>query len=246
MSEEEKGGEGLEPVIRDSSGQPLSVGPGASPPPSPAEVEAAVDPGANAIHESPEEGGEILAPGLYVYLGTTQMGKTYKALADAWATQAATRQPILIIDSQGARNFKEFPHTKTVEEVVEKVWAENPSDPPVVVWTPGDDEEGFDSLMDAAREAGHLLLLVDEVSFWASNPKLRTLFRVWAHAEVTLLVTAQNVGTDLAQPLLACNPRLFLFRVTGPRTVDWALRYLDIPPTLARGLPPRHYLDRRF
>jgi hypothetical protein len=197
---------------------------------------------------APEEDGEVLSPGLYVYLGTTQMGKTHKAVNDALATQRVTLQPLLIVDSQGAKNFRDIPHEQTLDRVIERTWGDE-EEAPLVVWTPTDedrDEGDFEKLMGAVREAGHCILLIDEVSFWASSPRLRTLFRVWAHAEVTLLVTAQNVGMDLSQSLLACNPRLFLFRITGPRSLEWGLKWLGLDPVEVRAFPPYHYIDRRL
>lgn len=187
---------------------------------------------------------QALPEGIHVYLGTTGVGKTFKALAEALETSRVTGLSLIVVDSGGAMNFEQLPHSKSLVDVVRSAWGTPGS---LTVWTPPDDEgKAFDGLMKACQDAGHVILLVDEISFWAHSTRFRTLCRVWRHSHVTLLVTCQNVGTDLAQGLLACNPTLYLFRTTAPRSLEWVLRWHGIDPDEVRALPDREYIVKTF
>ena len=163
--------------------------------------------------------------GVYFYTGTTQTGKSIAALAAAWKHQDATGWPILIIDSQGVWNFEGYPHAKTVEEAVRRVWAVDEVGKPkekAVAFTPTDVAE-VESLYSAARAGRRVILLCDECRFWLSARRLpdalSRALRVWAHSELVLLFTTQRLA-DVHGDALACHREIYVFKTVGRPDLD--------------------------
>jgi len=181
--------------------------------------------------------------GIHVYLGTTGIGKTYKALEDLRGLHRKGWRCV-VIDSARVENFSKLERCETLEAVVRRTWGGGK--PCFVAWTPEDTDE-FDAFMQAALETGDVAILVDEVSFWSGKNGTRILpklCRVWRHSRVRLLITCQHVGSDLTQTLLACNPRIFIFRCTAPRSLEWVEKWHGIPLAEARAIPDRTYLEK--
>lgn len=176
--------------------------------------------------------------GVSVYIGTTGAGKTYRALADLRELHAKGDRGAIVVDSAGTKTLRELPQALTLEDAIRRAWGPSKE---LVRWTPLDDptrkidsERDFERLMNAARHGGNVRILVDELSFWARCPSMLRLGRIWRASNVTLLFTAQHVGADVGQSLLACNPRLYIFRVTAPRSLEFAEKYLGLDPNTVR------------
>lgn len=163
--------------------------------------------------------------GVSIYVGTTQMGKTTKALADMRADIEHDGRPSLILDLGPAKNFITWPHERSVREVLEKLYGEGGH----AVYTPKGAED-FDSLMQGISGRGEINgpggihVLMDEVRWVASSHKisdsLTFALRHWAHGfegPVSYRCTSQRPG-DLHRDFYACKVGpLFAFKTPpGP------------------------------
>src|SRR5690349_12511531 len=97
------------------------------------------------------------------FVGVPGSEKTKQALAAALEESKRTGWPILAVDPGRVWNFKEWPHAPTVEAVVNTLWEARQS----VAWTTENMAE-FDRVMEAARAAGRVIILIDEVRWFAS------------------------------------------------------------------------------
>jgi hypothetical protein len=183
----------------------------------------------------------MISPGLYAYVGTTQIGKTYKAIEMLREYHEQSKLGALVLDLGGAKNFRSWPHAKTHEEVIQRVWVERG----LVAYTPSD-EEDYEVMLDAIRKAGGIAVLIDEIGLYPRSRQLAQLCRVWAHAGVTLFFTAQHVSADLGQVLLACNPHLFVFKTTSPRSKQWIQDELELDIAAVNAQPLGVYTEIRL
>jgi len=183
----------------------------------------------------------VIDPGLHIYLGTTGAGKTHKAFEDLKDYHARTKLGCVVIDSGRAKNFRAFPHEPTLQAVVQAVWAEKK----LAYWTPRDLDE-LERFLSASEKAGGIAFLIDEIGFWPGTRELPRVCRVWRHAEVTILVTAQHVGKDLGQVLLGCNPTIYVFRTTAPRSLEWLEDWHELDQQAVRAQSTGVYIEKRF
>ena len=109
-----------------------------------------------------------------------------------------------------------------------------------------EDQLEFDSLIRAVDRRGNVVLFIDEVSSWATNREMQRLIRVWRHRKVSILLTTQLVGRDLEQAVQACNPVIYAFRTTAPRTLEWFEKWHRIPHETLRGLNVGEYIRVQF
>jgi len=173
-----------------------------------------------------------MSGGVSIYVGTTQMGKTTKALADLRADVDRDGRPSLILDLGPAKNFIGMPHERSVRDVLVKLYGEGTH----AVYTPKGGED-FDRLMngiagnDEVNGPGGVHVLMDEVRWVASAHKisyaLTRALRHWAHGfkgPVTYRCTSQRPG-DLHRDFYAClTGKVYAFKTPpGPdqdRLVD--------------------------
>lgn len=183
--------------------------------------------------------------GILGYVGTTGVGKTYLAKEHLLKLHKSG-VPCVVIDGATVANFDDIPHVQDAREVAEALWGSREAK--LIAWTPKTVDE-FDSLMraiQAARGERGIAILIDEITFWKKSAELPFLFRTWRHSKTTILVTSQHVSADLGQVLFGCNPRIFIFRTTAPRSLEWFLRWHGLDPDKIRALPDRTYLVHRF
>ncbi len=187
--------------------------------------------------------------GILGYVGTTGVGKTYLARQHLDELHKMGI-PCLVIDSATVQNFADLPHVKNAREVVTKLYSEydEGSPAPMIAWTPRTIEE-FDALLNAIMEAkadGGVAILIDEITFWKKSLNLPFLCRTWRHSRTTILVTSQHVSADLGQVLFGCNPRIFIFRTTAPRSLEWLFKWHGLDVDAIREMPDREYIEKLF
>ena len=154
-------------------------------------------------------------------------------------------------------NFAEVKHVDAFEEATPYLWGKGKET--LIAWTPqdiykkGEDEPEtaeaqFNQAMRVIREVKGppIAILVDEVSFWKDSSEFKTLCRTWRHAHATVLVTSQHVSADIGQVLFGCNPTLFLFRTTAPRSLEFIMRWHGLDPAEIRELPDRKFIVKKF
>src|SRR5262249_16135625 len=106
-------------------------------------------------------------------------------------------------------------------------------------------ELDFEAPLRAVDRYGNCCLFIDEVSFWANNPAFLRLARVWRHRSISLFLTSQKVGRDVEQTIQSCDPTLYVFRCTGPTTLEYFERMHDLPRDKLRSLKVgEHYTLR--
>lgn len=184
-------------------------------------------------------------PGVYFYTGTTQTGKSKRAIEDAWRDRDATGWPILVIDSQGVWNFKSWVHVDSVEEAVRRLW-KSPEELAKggkrenVAIIPRDETQ-VDQLFAAARAGGEVVVLVDEARFWLSKRRISDSLsrglRVWAHSRLVLRFTTQRVA-DIHNDALACHREVYVFKTVDPADLDTLWDRYKIAPEEAKALKP--------
>jgi hypothetical protein len=91
-----------------------------------------------------------------------------------------------------------------------------------------------------------LILVIDECAPWANNKTFHNLCRVWRHRNVTLFITTQKIGRDIEQTILACDPTMYVFRLTNPRSLEWVERWHRIPENELRQLEVGQYFMVSF
>ena len=190
----------------------------------------------------------VIAEGIHVYVGTTGTGKTFKALHDLEALHDSTAdRGALIVDSVGSPTLREIEQVPDLRTGIERVWGEGD----IVRWIPSDEGENdaqadFRRLMKALLAGGNVRVLIDEISFWARNPEMLKLARVWRNANTTLLLTGQHLSADFGQSILSCNPTVYVFRLSAPAGIEFAVRWLRISEEENAALGMGEFIERRF
>lgn len=215
-----------------------------SPSPSLPQVEAPVE--THSASPSKHAGASTsaqapLREGIEVHLGTTDTGKTYAAIARLEQKHRESGRGALVIDSTGSKTLAHIHPCATMLEAVDAVWREKR----IVRWCPPDEAQ-FERVIAACQNPGGVDVLVDELSFWARSTALLKLCRTWRHANVTLIFTCQHVGADLAQALLGCNPVLYLYRITAPRSLEFAEKWLGVPRATILAQGRGESIEKRF
>lgn len=188
--------------------------------------------------------------GVRVYVGEPRTGKTYRALADLVelveherARSAPRTVGAIVVDSTGASNFADKPHTPSAAHTVATAWHGG-----IAYFTPRDQAE-FDALVSAELATPHgVPLLVDEVSYWriGKGTPFDKLARTWRHHVPGLFVTTQRLTGDVTETLLACSPRLSLFRCKIPTEHHRKVRWIGIDPDTVAKLPDRVFEVHRL
>lgn len=180
----------------------------------------------------------MIREGLHVYIGTTGTGKTHKAIRDA-AALAASRSiegvpphssGLLVVDSRGANNLRDIPE-HDAKRAIRIVYGQRG-----IARVVPKDRADFDSLIIEADKRGGAVILIDEISAWATSVPFINLCRVWRHRRTSLFLTTQKVGRDIEQGVLACDPVLYVFRCTSPATLEWLERWHRLPPERFKAL----------
>lgn len=145
-----------------------------------------------------------------LYVGVPGSGKTTRALKEAGEFSRALGWPILCVDSQGT--ISALPLAASVRDALEACYGRGEH----VRIVPGKEGHGeVEKIAAAARACGRVVLLVDEVAYWASSrgtpPELETLLRAWRHASVVILMTTQYPG-DVSPVVCTCAGRVVAFR----------------------------------
>ena len=180
-------------------------------------------------------------PGFHAYVGAPGYGKTFRALLDFRAYVAASRVGGIVVDSASVEGLRSIPQAVDLRDAIERVFARGE----VIRVVPRDVDE-FDSLMRVARNPGGIALFVDELSFWSRSKELERLCRTWRHARCSIYVTLQHIGADLAQTLLSCNPRMRVFRVSAPRSIEFLMRWHGMSPDEIRDFGVGFFDERQF
>jgi len=165
------------------------------------------------------------------YVCCPAAGKTYLALQNVRADQAATGRPVLLVDSTEAGNFDDVRRATSAEDALIALYT---GDAREIAWTPHEPEE-VDALARALRAGGRLHVLIDEAAFWLSSSRARggallRLLRAFRHCELSVHLTTQHLSGDVPQEALSCAPALYVFRTTsGPALQVLKDRYSQNP-----------------
>lgn len=146
--------------------------------------------------------------GVNLYIGTTGTGKTHAALEDL-RTYSQPERKVTILDLGGSpllRDLTQFPTwTRYVPETVEE----------------------YDRVLDRAYREGNQSILIDDGAALPSR-NLPKLCRLWRARNLRILITTQHVSGDIDQAVMACDPLIFAFRTTSPRSLEWLRKWHGI------------------
>lgn len=155
--------------------------------------------------------------GLVWFCGKTQTGKTVHAIRIAFEAKERSGFPVLVIDSQGAKNFKDWPRAADRPALYEAVYGSRRD----CAFTPKD-EADVEGVFRTVRKMGRVILLLDEASFWISKRRLPSdvseAMRTWFHSGVLFLFTTQRIA-DIHGTALAIDSTIRVYRtLEGPDT----------------------------
>lgn len=177
----------------------------------------------------------MIPSGIVWFCGKTQVKKTTHAVQLAFRAKDSGRGPILVIDSQGAWNFRTWPRAAGRRELYERVYGRGLD----CAITPADvgDVEG---IFRTVRKMGRAVVLTDEAKFWISKrrlpPEISLAGRSWAHSGALFLFTTQRIG-DIHPDFLAIDCEIRVYRtLPGPDT-DRLREEYGIKPEEVSALP---------
>ena len=179
--------------------------------------------------------------GFHAYVGAPGVGKTFRALLDLRAYTRAARVGAIVVDSASVAGLRDIAEAASVRDAIERAFGRGE-----LVRIVPKDVDDFDAIMRAARSPGGIALFVDELSFWSRSRELERLCRTWRHARCSIYVTLQHIGADLAQTLLSCNPRMRVFRVSAPRSIEFLMRWHGMDPAMIREFGVGVFDERQF
>ena len=190
--------------------------------------------------------------GVSFYVGMTGTGKTYLAEQHLRAAVSENGNPALILDMIGAENFRAFPHERTVDDVLVKLYGKPRTH---ATYRPRSEEEtaqifrAIGGETGTAGALGGVNVLVDEI-FWVPckpqkiAPDFSKAIRGWRHGDLgpsVFLLTSQRPG-DLHGDGYAARSRMYVFRPSEGRDVDRIEKDFGVPREKLLALPPREFI----
>lgn len=179
--------------------------------------------------------------GIHVYIGTTGTGKTHLAIRHAIELARSKSLGVLVIDSRGAQNLKEIPLYREGKDLYSDLFNYGK-----IVRVVPENADEFDRIMKTLDRVGNAVVLIDEVSEWATNLTFNKLCRVWRHRTISFFITTQKIGRDVEQTVLACDPNIYIFRLTNPRSLEWVERWHRLSEAQIKALQVGQYYRARF
>lgn len=166
--------------------------------------------------------------GVTLYVGTTGAGKTYAALEDL-RTIPMRR---VILDLGGSRLLSDIPEgSRKGPESESRLMPES--------------AEQLDAEFQKVYREGNAALLVDDSSALPA-PGLGKLCRLWRPRNLRILITTQHISGDIAQAIQACDPLIYVFRTTSPRSLEWLEKWHGVDPQEVRSLETGEALEVSF
>lgn len=167
--------------------------------------------------------------GVTLYVGTTGTGKTHAALADL----RETRLRQVVADLGGSSLLAELP-------------MRGAGQPGLLGGRYQPETSGdLDALLDRCYRAGNVALLVDDAAALRSK-ELPRLCRLWRPRNLRILITTQHISGDVEQAIMACDPLIFAFRTTSPRSLEWLEKWHGVQPEEVAALGMGEALELSF
>lgn len=175
-----------------------------------------------------------------LFLGEPKTGKTFTAIQWGRAIAAKRRLPLLVVDAAAALNFCRWPRIDSAAQLA-RAWRQRES-----AWTPKDREE-VDGLCAAVIRCKRIVLVFDESAYWLDSSRgrggsLERLYRTARHPDAYVALTTQYAGADISPQVLACRPRVFIFRT--PQPLGRVGTQYGISTEEAAALPDRRFIFR--
>lgn len=179
------------------------------------------------------------ASGIGWYVGKPQQGKTTLALEHLAEIITIHKKPALVLDCGGAMQFRDKYHEAKTLDVIDTLWQYREN----CYYTQEDIAE-VDQICRAFRKAGNGILFVDEAihtlnSKGACSEELLLLMRTRAHSNTHILLTTQNLSSDIPQTAFNCDPAVYLFAISPSalRAQETAEKLWDIPRARSTSIP---------
>lgn len=192
-----------------------------------------------------------MTPGVTLYVGIRQCGKTTKAKENIGRTVEETGWPVLTLNATGADNLNYYRHVETCLEAARSIWDERrhaaiiPRAGRLTADNPAVDEVRL--LMGAAtnKQAGRAVILLDEFGFWARGnhvpEEIMNALRTPTHTSLDIHLTTQHLG-DLNPAVFQCVSVAHIFRVSGDSAKDRVRKIFGLDPEKVSALGQGEHL----
>lgn len=182
--------------------------------------------------------------GIAWYVGRPQYGKTYLALKHLAEIISLHKKPALVLDCGGVSTFVDKYHESKVLDVIDTLWQYREN----CYYTQNDIEE-VDKICFAFRKAGNGVLLVDEAIYTLNargecSDELLKLMRTRGHSNTHILLTTQNLSSDIPQPAFSCGPAVHVFCLDALRSQELAEKLWGIPRSVSSTLPKYQWIQK--
>lgn len=175
-----------------------------------------------------------------LFLGEPKTGKTHAAIEWGRAIARKRRFPLLVVDAAAALNFATWRRIESPQKLA-LAWRSRES-----AWTPGGRDE-VDAFCAVVMKVRRIVLVFDESAYWIDSSRgrgggLERLYRTARHPDCYVALTTQYAGADVSTPILACRPRVFVFRT--PQPLGRIGTQYGIAEKDAAALPDRRFIFR--
>lgn len=168
--------------------------------------------------------------GVTLYVGTTGTGKTHAALEDL----KRIGMPIAVLDLGGSALLMDTPRSKRG----------NRKRPRWERFSPETKEE-YDKVLRDLFRRGNTAILIDDAAALPSQ-ELSKLCRLWRPRNLRVLMTTQHISGDISQAVMACDPLIYAFRTTSPRSLEWLEKWHGVDPAEVHALELGEALELSF
>jgi hypothetical protein len=176
--------------------------------------------------------------GVSCYFGVTTSGKTTLALDHLIADVNRDGRPSLVLDCMPARNLRDYPHARSVDQVVDRLYGKGTH----AFFTPASEEDLaklFGAVHAAGIAGGPVHVLWDEASLHQSpqhiDDRIAQAVRGWQHNDCSIRIVTQRPA-DLNGVVFATMPEVFCFRLERQADLDRVREELRLDPAVIEKL----------
>ncbi len=176
-----------------------------------------------------------MSAGAVLIVGCPGSGKSTLARRLAAEECSGDGRPIIVVDPARVDTFADMHHAANLRELAYRVWQRGEH----TAWSP-ERQEDFDRLFQLIRKLGSVILVVDELRFFASNQSLSLpavmVTRILRHLNVSIYGVSQSYG-DLSRQLTSIASEIIVFRCTAPRDLERLKEDHGLSPEKIAALP---------
>lgn len=175
-----------------------------------------------------------------LYCGVPGAGKTTLAVRHGILDSLMTGYPLVILDSEGTHPCDQAKPMASLRELISSAFGGEG----LYSYIPTEEEE-IDHFFEAVRIGGRVVVVVDEVSYWANahrTPKsLARVLRTHRHCNALIHATTQYPG-DVSPLVWHSKTDVFIFRTEAKRAVERVVEECALEPEEIKTLKQGEFL----